>query len=75
MAFGCCDRLLVMDSGRTVEENEMGTALPLLMQALSSPVWPEVLQVFDRLRARCGDIPLTWDPDVLLRAIEMAIGC
>ena len=52
-----------------------GTALPLLMQALSSPVWPEVLQVSDRLRARCGDIPLTWDPDVLLRAIEMAIGC
>nr|WP_315101525.1 energy-coupling factor transporter ATPase [uncultured Fretibacterium sp.] len=73
MAFGCCDRLLVMDSGRTVGEGGVGTALPLLMQALSSPVWPEVLQVSDRLRARCGSVPLTWDPDVLLRAIETAI--
>ena len=33
----------------------------------------EVLQVSDRLRARCGSVPLTWDPDVLLRAIETAI--
>ena len=62
MAFGCCDRLLVMDSGRTVGEGGVGTALPSLMQALSSPVWPEVLQVSDRLRAHCSGIPLTWDP-------------
>ena len=53
--------------------DRVGTALPSLMQALSSPVWPEVLQVSDRLRAHCSGIPLTWDPDVLLRAIETAI--
>lgn len=70
MAFGCCDRLLVMDAGRSRGEGDVGTALPSLMRVLSPSVWPEVLQVSDRLHKRLAEIPLTWEPDVLLRALD-----
>ena len=70
MAFGCCDRLLVMDAGRSRGEGDVETALPSLMRVLSPSVWPEVLQVSDRLHARLSEIPLTWEPDALLRALD-----
>ena len=72
MAFGCCDRLLVMDAGRSKGEGAVRSALPTLMRVLSPSVWPEVLQVSASLRARFVGVPLTWDPDVLTRALTKA---
>ena len=70
MAFGHCDRLLVMDAGRSKGEGDVSSALPSLMRVLNPSVWPEVLQLSARLRERCPSVPLTWDPDVLLGAVE-----
>ena len=72
MAFGCCDRLLVMDAGRSKGEGAVRSALPSLMRVLSPSVWPEVLQVSASLRARFAGVPLTWDPDALFRALTKA---
>ena len=72
MAFGCCDRLLVMDAGRSKGEGAVRSALPSLMRVLSPSVWPEVLQVSASLHARFTGVPLTWDPDVLTRALTKA---
>lgn len=65
MAFRFSDRILVMDSGKSRGEGNVGEALSSLMEVLSPSVWPEILQVSGRLRTRFPGLPLAWDPDVL----------
>lgn len=75
MAFRFSDRILVMDSGKSRGEGNVGEALSSLMEVLSPSVWPEILQVSGRLRTRFPGIPLAWDPDVLFEWLTGRMGC
>ncbi|MBQ9564494.1 MAG: ATP-binding cassette domain-containing protein [Synergistaceae bacterium] len=61
MALGCCDSVLVMDSGRVVGQGTPRDILPALMDALKPEVWPDVLKLSARLRDKIPFVPLTWD--------------
>lgn len=74
MAFRFSDRILVMDSGKSRGEGNVGEALSSLMEVLSPSVWPEILQVSGRLRTRFPGIPLAWDPDVLFEWLTGRMG-
>jgi energy-coupling factor transport system ATP-binding protein len=70
MAFEHSDRLLIMSEGTKVCEGGVREVLPVLSEAMSASMLPEILQVTDFLRKRGVAVPLTWDVDELVALIE-----
>jgi energy-coupling factor transport system ATP-binding protein len=68
MAFEYSNRLIVMSDGLKLCEGAAAEVLPVLLER-QRPFMPEILQVSGGLRERGADVPLTWDADVLWRAL------
>lgn len=75
IALSVCDRICVLEKGAALF---WGTPDIVVEQMLDRPIegliLPEILQVARDLREHGWDVPLTWDPDRLARAVLKETG-
>lgn len=75
LALAYCDKICVLERGRALF---WGTPQVVVEQLLDRPVQglilPEVLAFARNLRERGFDVPLSWDPEEVARAIVREVG-